>query len=248
MGPLGGIGDALFWFTLVPITAGITSNMAISGNVFAPFLFLIIFNIAQFAVRYWLMNLSYKMGTDAITLLTENAKEFTRAASILGVFVVGCLVVCYGGTKLGAGANIPNGETHSVVLSQVTLSDEQLASGQYDKALFAEGSYKDYKKDPESVKFIGGKTADGKDGTTAIAPVGNGVNLVTVGEEVTSPVSIDIQKILDGVCPKLIPLALTLCLYYLMAKRNWTPIMCICLLLVIALLGSGFGVLPYIWG
>jgi len=226
MGPLGGIGDALFWFTLVPITAGITSNMAISGNVFAPFLFLIIFNIAQFAVRYWLMNLSYKMGTDAITLLTENAKEFTRAASILGVFVVGCLVVCYGGTKLGAGANIPNGETHSVVLSQVTLSDEQLASGQYDKALFAEGS----------------------DGTTAIAPVGNGVNLVTVGEEVTSPVSIDIQKILDGVCPKLIPLALTLCLYYLMAKRNWTPIMCICLLLVIALLGSGFGVLPYIWG
>ena len=28
MGPLGGIGDALFWFTLVPITAGITSNMA----------------------------------------------------------------------------------------------------------------------------------------------------------------------------------------------------------------------------
>lgn len=32
MGPLGGIGDALFWMTLVPITAGICSNMAISGN------------------------------------------------------------------------------------------------------------------------------------------------------------------------------------------------------------------------
>ncbi len=29
MGPLGGIGDALF---VVPITAGITSNMAINGN------------------------------------------------------------------------------------------------------------------------------------------------------------------------------------------------------------------------
>ena len=26
MGPLGGIGDALFWLTLVPITAGITST------------------------------------------------------------------------------------------------------------------------------------------------------------------------------------------------------------------------------
>ena len=29
MGPLGGIGDAIFWMTLVPILAGITSNMAI---------------------------------------------------------------------------------------------------------------------------------------------------------------------------------------------------------------------------
>ena len=29
--PLGGIGDALFWYTLVPITAGLTANMAIKG-------------------------------------------------------------------------------------------------------------------------------------------------------------------------------------------------------------------------
>ena len=35
MGPLGGIGDALFWLTLVPITASITSNMAIRGNAAA---------------------------------------------------------------------------------------------------------------------------------------------------------------------------------------------------------------------
>ncbi len=188
------------------------------------------------------------MGTDAITLLTENAKEFTRAASILGVFVVGCLVVCYGGTKLGAGANIPNGETHNIVLSQATLSDEELATGQYDAQIFAEGSYADYKKDPEKAAFIGGKTADGTDGTTGINALGNGTNVVTLAQVVTSPVTIDLQKILDGVCPKLIPLALTMLLYFLMAKRNWTPIKCICLLLVIALLGSGFGVLPYIWG
>ncbi|MGN1054672.1 MAG: PTS system mannose/fructose/sorbose family transporter subunit IID, partial [Erysipelotrichaceae bacterium] len=32
-GPLGGIGDALFWFTLVPITAGITANLAIAGSL-----------------------------------------------------------------------------------------------------------------------------------------------------------------------------------------------------------------------
>ncbi len=33
MGPLGGIGDAIFWFTLVPIAAGITANMAIGGSI-----------------------------------------------------------------------------------------------------------------------------------------------------------------------------------------------------------------------
>ena len=87
MGPLGGIGDALFWLTLVPITAGITSNMAINGNAAAPIIFLVIFNVVQFALRFWLMNWSYKLGTSAIDALTANMQAFTRAASIMGVFV-----------------------------------------------------------------------------------------------------------------------------------------------------------------
>ena len=84
MGPLGGIGDAIFWFTLVPITAGITSNMAINGSLAGPILFLLIFNIVQFACRFFLMYWSYNLGTKAIDILTANAKEFTRAASMLG--------------------------------------------------------------------------------------------------------------------------------------------------------------------
>lgn len=98
MGPLGGIGDAIFWMTLVPILAGITSNMAIAGNIFGPILFLIVFNIIQFALRFGLMNWSYKMGMNALDSLMEHMKAFTRAASILGVFVVGCLTVTMGGT------------------------------------------------------------------------------------------------------------------------------------------------------
>ena len=57
MGPLGGIGDALFWFTLVPITAGITANMAINGSIAGPILFLLIFNIVQMALRFFLMKM-----------------------------------------------------------------------------------------------------------------------------------------------------------------------------------------------
>ncbi len=64
-GPLGGIGDALFWLTLVPITAGLTANIAMDGSILGAILFLVIFNVAQFAVRWWLMHWSYGLGTKA---------------------------------------------------------------------------------------------------------------------------------------------------------------------------------------
>ena len=84
MGPLGGIGDAIFWFTLVPISAGICANLSMQGNIMGPILFLLVFNAVQFAIRFFLLNWSYKLGTSAIEALTANAKEFTRAASLLG--------------------------------------------------------------------------------------------------------------------------------------------------------------------
>ncbi len=162
MGPLGGIGDAIFWFTLVPITAGITANMAINGSMAGPILFLIIFNVVQMLVRFGLMNWSYKLGSKAIEVLTANAKEFTRAASMLGVFVVGALTSNYGGTTIAL--EIENGE---------------------------------------------------------------------------SPIII--QSILDGVLPKLIPLSITLGLFYLIKKKSWSPVLCIGLLLVVGLLGALVG-------
>lgn len=163
MGPLGGIGDAIFWFTLVPITAGITANMAINGSLAGPIMFLLIFNIVQFAARFWLMNWSYKLGSKAIELLTANAKEFTRAASMLGIFIVGALTSNYGSTTIAL--TFENGESPIVI-----------------------------------------------------------------------------QSILDGILPKLIPLAITLGLYFLIKKKGWTPVACIGLLLVVGLLGALVGI------
>ena len=159
MGPLGGIGDAIFWFTLVPIAAGIGSNMAIQGSIAGPIVFLALFNIVQFAVRFFLMHWSYKLGTTAIEALTANAKEFTRAASLLGVFVVGALTSNYGGTTIVP--VLENGQT--------------------------------------------------------------------------------VQSILDGVLPKMIPMALTLGCYFLMKKKGWTPGKCIGALLVLGLVGALVG-------
>ena len=120
-GPLGGIGDALFWLTLVPITAGLTANMALTGSIAGAILFLLIFNAVQFVVRFGLMYWSYGLGTKAVTMLTSSAKEFTRAASILGVFVVGGLIANYGGTTvrmiIGDQLGIPVDFTVSVDLT-----------------------------------------------------------------------------------------------------------------------------------
>ena len=188
MGPLGGIGDALFWFTLVPITAGITANMAISGNLAGPIIYFLITFGVQMVLRYWLMYWSYDMGTKAIEVLTANAREFTHAASMLGVFVVGALTCNYGATKLGI--VIPNGQT------------------------------------AEKVKQL---------------VIENG-NIVEKEVEKLKDVNIDIQAMLDGILPALIPLGLTLMCYFLIKKKSWSPTKCIMLLLVIGIVGCVFGI------
>ncbi len=99
MGPLGGIGDAILWLTLLPITAGIGASMAIKGNIAGPFIFLIILNAIHFALRFGLMNYGYNTGVNAVEKLGEQTKAFSRAASIVGITVVGSLVASYIGLE-----------------------------------------------------------------------------------------------------------------------------------------------------
>ena len=99
--PLGGSGDALFWYTFVPIIVGITAGQAKAGSMLGPILFFVLVFGAQMAIRYALMYWSYNMGTAAISSLTKHAKEFTHAASVMGIFVVGALIANMGGTTLG---------------------------------------------------------------------------------------------------------------------------------------------------
>ena len=220
MGPLGGIGDALFWFTLVPIVAGISSNMALQGHIAGPILFFIVFNIFQFAIRFWLMNWSYRMGESAIDVLTQNAKEFTRAASILGVLVVGALVSVYGDTSIAL--EVDNGTTNEAVLVDTVVNNKELS--EYDDLL-----YKD--KDKKELN-------DG----AAIRDLGNGKSEIEFNTYEEKPVKVKIQEVLDGIIPDLVPLAITLLLFFLLTKKKWTPIKCIAFLLVLGVVGAYIGV------
>lgn len=95
MGPLGGIGDALFWFTLLPISASIGVSFALEGNVAGPIIFLMLFNIVHLLLRFGLMHYSYKMGTDAITKLQGDTEYVTKGSLILGLTVIGGLIASF---------------------------------------------------------------------------------------------------------------------------------------------------------
>lgn len=245
--PLGGIGDALFWLTLVPITAGITSNMAIEGNIAAPFIFLLIFNLAQAACRFGLMKWAYKVGTGAIDALTANMQAFTRAASILGVFVVGALTVTMGGTQINL--TIPNGTTRSLAANTVVVSNEDAENFTDLEGIDTEtaepGTMALTDVDGNPLKAA---DADGNPVDCGVVDLGNGMSSVTYGTVTETEVSYSVASTLDTVLPKLVPLALVLMLYFLFAKHNFTPIKGIVLLLIIGLLGAGpFGLWPSIW-
>lgn len=93
-GPLAGLGDAIFWFTLLPISAAICCSLATNGSVMGPILYMIIWGIAAMS-RLWFGNLGYKMGVGAVDVISKNAAAITKAAGILGIMVVGGLIPSY---------------------------------------------------------------------------------------------------------------------------------------------------------
>ena len=239
--------NALFWLTLVPITAGITSNMAINGNAAAPIIFLVIFNVVQFALRFWLMNWSYKLGTSAIDALTANMQAFTRAASIMGVFVVGCLVVTMGGTQINL--QIPNGTTRGLSATTVIVSEKEAENFTGMEGIDTETAEAGtIAMTDEDGNALTASDADGNAVECGVTDLGNGMESVTYGTVTEDPVNFSVADTLNTIVPKLVPLMLTLLLYYMFAKHSWTPTKGILLLFVLGILGAGpLGLWPSIW-
>ena len=71
---------------------------------------------------------------------------------------------------------------------------------------------------------------------------------VTYGTVTEDPVNFSVADTLNTIVPKLVPLMLTLLLYYMFAKHSWTPTKGILLLFVLGILGAGpLGLWPSIW-
>ncbi len=93
--PLGGIGDAMFWLTLLPICGGIGASLALQGSILGAVVFLLMFNVVHFGLRFGLAHYAYRMGVAAIPLIKNNTKKVGHAASIVGMTVIGALVATY---------------------------------------------------------------------------------------------------------------------------------------------------------
>jgi len=93
-GPMAGIGDAIFWFTIMPITGGIAASIAKNGNILGPLLFFAVY-VFLFWSRIPLAHLGYNLGTRAIDVIEDNSKIISHVASILGLTVIGGLIASY---------------------------------------------------------------------------------------------------------------------------------------------------------
>lgn len=110
MGPLAGIGDSLIAGTLRIISTGIAISFAQQGNILGPLLFLLIYNVPGFLIRYYGLKYGYQYGAYFITNAEKTGlmDKITYAASIIGLTAIGgmisqYIVLDFSGIKVGIG-------------------------------------------------------------------------------------------------------------------------------------------------
>lgn len=91
MGPFAGIGDSFFWGTLRVIATGIGLSLLAQGSFLGVILFLLIFNIPHFLIRYFGTIIGYKFGKNIVTNAKGNniLSKISLGANIVGLMVIG---------------------------------------------------------------------------------------------------------------------------------------------------------------
>jgi len=93
MGPLAGVGDPVFWFTIRPILGALGASLALAGSIVGPLLFFIAWNIIRIAFLWYTQEFGYRVGTEITKDLSGGMLgRITEGASILGMFIIGALV------------------------------------------------------------------------------------------------------------------------------------------------------------
>ena len=93
MGPLAGIGDPVFWFTVRPILGALGASLALTGNIIGPLIFFLAWNTIRMAFLWYTQELGYKAGSEITKDMSGGIlQDITKGASILGMFILAVLV------------------------------------------------------------------------------------------------------------------------------------------------------------
>ncbi|HGA1382881.1 TPA: PTS system mannose/fructose/sorbose family transporter subunit IID [Streptococcus agalactiae] len=93
MGPLAGIGDPVFWFTVRPILGALGASLASAGNTLGPIIFFVGWNLIRMSFLWYTQELGYKSGKEITKDMSGGIlQDITKGASILGMFILAVLV------------------------------------------------------------------------------------------------------------------------------------------------------------
>lgn len=93
MGPLAGIGDPVFWFTVRPMLGALGASLAMGGNILGPIIFFVAWNLIRWGFMWYTQEFGYKAGSKITEDLSGGVlQDVTKGASILGMFVLAALV------------------------------------------------------------------------------------------------------------------------------------------------------------
>lgn len=121
MGPMSGIGDAIFWGCLRVIAASVGIALcADNGSVLGPIVFFLVYNIPSYITRWCLTVLGYRVGSSFINTIYESGLMgvLTKLASTLGLLMIGAMTAS--NVKFSMIVAIPAGEGDPILL-QSTL-------------------------------------------------------------------------------------------------------------------------------
>ncbi|MGG5348171.1 hypothetical protein IGK06_000554 [Enterococcus sp. AZ142] len=93
MGPLAGIGDAIYLSVLRVIATGIALGLSEQGNILGPILFLLVVNVPNMLIRWFTTVLGYKAGGQFISeaLKSGTFAAITKGSAVLGLIMTGAM-------------------------------------------------------------------------------------------------------------------------------------------------------------
>ncbi len=123
MGPLSGVGDAIFWVAVRTIATSVAVSLASSGNILGPVMFVLIYHGISMPTRWFLLKTGYNLGGKFV----ENAYEsgivdmLTSAATSVGLIMVGAM--CANFVKLTTLIVIAGAGTKTPTLLQASIDN-----------------------------------------------------------------------------------------------------------------------------